>query len=327
MRIEMKETIMPKGCLINERRRNLITFIAGGICASAVSLVGSAYAETESIAGGRGTIEVQDFGAIKIHSFLSGPDGFCVNSHIVESVNTLVVFDSQLLDKYAILFADYIDGLVKPVDRIVLSHGHADHWSGMQVLAMRFPNAPIYALDGVGEGIYIRDEHMLALMRERFGSRVAQRPSFPIHVLHEGTMTVDGIDYALQCIVDAECELQLVALLPEHKVLFAFDLVFGKRDHVFVASNNFDHWLRVLDTLEQMEGYETIILGHGKSTDRTAIGATMSYLREAKISYEKNETSGGYAEHLKTYFRQHRHSNWVDLSANLLYLERKPDWL
>ena len=39
--------------------------------------------------------------------------------------------------------------LGKPVDRIILSHAHTDHWAGLQVLTERFPDARVFALDGI----------------------------------------------------------------------------------------------------------------------------------------------------------------------------------
>jgi glyoxylase-like metal-dependent hydrolase (beta-lactamase superfamily II) len=46
----------------------------------------------------------------------------------------VVIFDGQLLLLYADDVASYMQTLGKPVDRIILSHAHTDHWSGLQVL-------------------------------------------------------------------------------------------------------------------------------------------------------------------------------------------------
>jgi hypothetical protein len=44
--------------------------------------------------------------------------------------------------------------------------------------------------------------------------------------------------------------LQLAALLPEQKVLMAFDLVFSPNEHAFTGANHFDHWMIVLESLK-----------------------------------------------------------------------------
>jgi glyoxylase-like metal-dependent hydrolase (beta-lactamase superfamily II) len=42
------------------------------------------------------------------------------------------------MNVYADEAADYANRLDKPVDRIIVSHGHPDHWSGLEVLTARF---------------------------------------------------------------------------------------------------------------------------------------------------------------------------------------------
>jgi Metallo-beta-lactamase superfamily len=61
--------------------------------------------------------------------------------------NAVVIFDGQLLLPYANEVAPYVQTLGKPIDRTILSHAHTDHWGGLQVLAERFPDARVFALD------------------------------------------------------------------------------------------------------------------------------------------------------------------------------------
>jgi glyoxylase-like metal-dependent hydrolase (beta-lactamase superfamily II) len=101
--------------------------------------------------GSRGKICVSDHGDVKVHTYISPQDGLLTNTQIVEGPTKLIVFDGQFFLPYADEAATYIEGLAKPVDRIVLSHIHLDHWSGLPVLAKRFPDAPICGLEGVGD--------------------------------------------------------------------------------------------------------------------------------------------------------------------------------
>src|SRR6266481_6711011 len=93
--------------------------------------------------GRMGAILVSEFGPVKIHSYLSPADGFQVNSQMIEGSTAVVIFDGQLLLPYADEVASYVQTLGKPVDRIILSHAHTDHWSGLQVLTERFPDARV----------------------------------------------------------------------------------------------------------------------------------------------------------------------------------------
>src|ERR1700726_809369 len=111
---------------------------------------GGAPVTKDAAASGRmGAILVSQFGPIKIHSYLSPLDGFHVNTQMIEGPTAVVIFDGQLLLPYADEVASYVQWLGKPVDRIILSHAHTDHWSGLQLLTERFPDARVFALDGV----------------------------------------------------------------------------------------------------------------------------------------------------------------------------------
>jgi glyoxylase-like metal-dependent hydrolase (beta-lactamase superfamily II) len=72
---------------------------------------------------------------------------------MIEGPNAVVIFDGQLLLPYADEVASYVKTLRKPVDRIILSHAHTDHWGGLQVLSERFPDARVFALGGIADQV------------------------------------------------------------------------------------------------------------------------------------------------------------------------------
>src|ERR1700675_1854422 len=108
--------------------------------------------------GRMGAVLVSQFGPVKIHSYLSPADGFQVNTQMIEGPTAVVIFDGQLLLPYADEAASYVQTLGKPVDRIILSHAHTDHWSGLEVLTERFPDARVFALDGVADHSRVRGQ-------------------------------------------------------------------------------------------------------------------------------------------------------------------------
>jgi len=79
-----------------------------------------------------------------------------VNTQIVEGRSSVVIFDGQLLLPYAEEVASYVKTIGKSVHRFILSHGHSDHWSRLQVLRQRMPAAEVYAVADVAELIRLR---------------------------------------------------------------------------------------------------------------------------------------------------------------------------
>jgi hypothetical protein len=284
---------------------------------------GGARETRDAAASGRmGAILISQFGSVKIHSYLSPLDGFNVNTQVVEGPTAIVIFDGQLLLPYADEVASYVQTLGKPVDRIILSHAHTDHWSGLQVLTERFPDAGVFALDGVADQLRARGQARLDSFRPIYGDRIATKVTVPTETITEGVQRIDGITYDFKRFVDAESDLQLAALLPEQKVLMAFDLVFSPNEHAFTVVDHFDHWLIVLNQLDVLQGYDTITIGHDIPVRRSAIDSTIAYIKRAKEIHAVSADAKTYSESLRAAFPDRQLASMVDFSAKLLYAAR-----
>jgi glyoxylase-like metal-dependent hydrolase (beta-lactamase superfamily II) len=269
--------------------------------------------------GRAGAILVSQFGPVKIHSYLSPADGLQVNTQMIEGPNAVVIFDSQLLLPYAGEVASYVQTLGKPVDRIILSHAHTDHWGGLQVLTERFPETRVFALGGIADQIRAGGSARLDGLRRTYGDKAASKVTVPTETITEGLQRIDGVTYDFRRVVDAESDSQLAALLPEQKVILAFDLVFSPNQHVFTGGNHFDHWLIVLESLKALQGYDIIIIGHDTPVDRSAIDSTMTYIKRAKEIHAASADAKTYSENLKAAFPNRQLARFVDLSASYLY--------
>ena len=278
----------------------------------------------DAAASGRmGATLVSQFGPVKIHSYLSPLDGFHVNTQMIEGPTAVVIFDGQLLLPYADEVASYVQTLGKPVDRIILSHAHTDHWSGLQVLTERFPNARVFALDGIADQLRARGQARLDSFRPIYGDRIATKVTVPTEIIAEGVQRIDGITYDFKRFVDAESDLQLTAQLPEQKVLMAFDLVFSPTEHVFTVVDHFDHWMIVLEQLKALQGYDTITIGHDTPVHRSAIDSTITYVKRAKEIHAASADAKTYGESLRAAFPDRQLASMVDFSAKLLYAARR----
>jgi glyoxylase-like metal-dependent hydrolase (beta-lactamase superfamily II) len=281
----------------------------------------SGAAGTKDVAapGRMGAILVSQFGLVKIHSYLSPANGFQVNTQMIEGPTAVVIFDGQLLLPYADEVASYVETLGKPIDRIILSHAHTDHWSGLQVLTERFPDAHVFALDGIADQLRTRGPARLDSLRRVYGDKIATKVTVPTETITEGLQRIDGVTYDFKRFVDGESDLQLAALLLDQKVLMAFDLVFSPNQHAFTGANHFDHWMIVLESLKALQGYDTIIIGHDTPVSRSAIDSTMTYVKRAKEIHAASADAKTYSENLKAAFPDLQQVGFVDLSASYLY--------
>src|SRR5258708_6275855 len=171
----------------------LLPFVGLRPSAAAAQNSGAPPTKAASAPGRMGAILVNQFGPVKIHSYLSPSDGLQVNTQMIEGLNAVVIFDGQFLLPYADEVASYVQMLGKPVDRIILSHAHTDHWAGLQVLTQRFPDARVFALDGVANVLRARGLARLDSFRPIYGDRIATKLTTPTTTITQRLQRIHAI--------------------------------------------------------------------------------------------------------------------------------------
>jgi hypothetical protein len=77
--------------------------------------------------------------------------------------------------------------------------------------------------------------------------------------------------------------------------------------------------MQILDELRALPVYDVIFSGHAEPTDRSALDATIAYLKKGKATHATSKESHEYASRMKVAFPQRHHPGWIDISASLLY--------
>ena len=213
-----------------------------------------------------GRFSVLRQGNITIHSYLCPDDSEMVCSQIIETPNRLVLIDAQQFIPYATEVRTYMTRLNKPIDRVIITHSHPDHWMGLVV----FEDLPIYSLKETREEIATIGDYLVFVKRKQVEDMAQYHKVVPARLVAEGDMVIDGLRYTLTRIVDAEMSYMLAIELPDYKVLLAQDLVYN---HVYpcVGEKNakgeylFDGWIKTLREYQKKD-YVTVIPGHGEPT-------------------------------------------------------------
>lgn len=265
-----------------------------------------------------GTINTTELAGVRIHTYTSPEDGMLVNTQIIEGPTRLVVFDSQFFVPYAQEVVSYIKLLEKPVERIVISHSHPDHWAALEILARELPRVPIYALAEVQDFLATQGQAFLDTRRAAL-PKIGNQAVAPDHVLAEGRQVIDGVTYEFRKYFEGEADVQLVVLLPDQRVLLSFDLVFPGHLHAFTVAPFFGHWLDLLQELEHMDGYDHILVGHGPLSDRSAIVRTREFVQEASRIHQTASNPEEYAQQLIAAFPDRQQAFWSIFSSQLLY--------
>ncbi len=201
------------------------------------------------------TVTIFDFGETKIHAYTGPPAGN--GTYIIESANNLVLVDAQFLNPIAQEYRAYADELGKPIERIIITHEHPDHWMG---LGAAFTDVNVYTTAGV---------------KAILGARV------PIdNILPEGSEVIEGITFEYDVYTNLEAEEQVVIRLPDYGAIITGDLVYN--EHYLFLGPNLDDWKRVLTELNDLDGYDLVLPGHGLPTDSSIFANNIEHIETAQ---------------------------------------------
>ncbi len=218
-----------------------------------------------------GTITIVDKGAVRVHSYMAPDDSLNVTTQLIETPARVIAVDAQ----YALAYADevvaYAQGLGKPIDRLVITHAHPDHFHG----AARFGVA-VHALPAVRDQIAAQGDG-----QDPTGTLIPVADVTPTVEITPGTEVIDGVPFVFDAVSGGEAADELVIKLPEQRVLIAQDLVY-RDTHLFLGNNDIDGWQRAVGTLAADTSYDTILAGHGLPTGPEVYSELRSYLAAAR---------------------------------------------
>lgn len=200
--------------------------------------------------------------SMMVHS--ADADGFYANSYLFEGNNSWVLIDAQLTSADANRIVDLVKASGKPLESIIITHIHPDHYFGLETIGSAFPRAIIYSAEPS-----IREIAATALYWPEF-----KNPLVPIAA---GPCTFSGINFECLVMPDAESIAPLVLYLPEERTLIAGDHCLHNQ-HLWLAEGRLDAWLENLRTLRDRWPVETILPGHGSLGGIEILEATQNYL-------------------------------------------------
>lgn len=203
---------------------------------------------------------------------INRPGDASVNSYILEGRDSLVLIDGQRTGVEARQVTALARGLRKPVEAIVVSHEHPDHFGGLPVLADAFPEAPILASQVTADALARTAAPTLAFMTARFGSAMPATVPTPTRIVAGGDrLRLAGLDWAVNQL--GPCEAGGMTLLhqPESGVLFAADLV-GNQVTPWLVDGHSGAWVEELRAARaRYADVPTCLPGHGAAAPAAAL--------------------------------------------------------
>jgi glyoxylase-like metal-dependent hydrolase (beta-lactamase superfamily II) len=303
-----------------------ILLLAAGALALGCSLALAAPPIGTASMGGK--LILNDRGRAKIHTF--APTPLAATSHIIETAEGLVVIDAQQFVSGAKEVIAYVRSLNKPVRRLIISHGHPDHWLGLgewgDVPASSIPEVRNFVNGEDGSFIYRARKDGIPPYRA-LGAELSDRKGTIANELREGTEKIIGLDFVFEKVVDGEADVQLLIKLPELKTLIVQDLIFNNMHH-FIGQNRvaadalptFDGWIAAMRKIKnENPGTDLVLVGHGLPTGPAAIDETIIYLVKAREVFRIAKDGDELHRLMETAFPGLDGILYIDMSSRYLY--------
>jgi glyoxylase-like metal-dependent hydrolase (beta-lactamase superfamily II) len=202
-----------------------------------------------------------------------------VNAYLVETPGGVVVVDSTLTVSDARALRRQAEELDKPLQAVLITHAHPDHYGGSVVL-VDADEIPIVAGSGVDQVIRRDDEIKEQIIRPMFGEEWPRERRFPNQTLSDGeSVTFDGVPFTLMDLGPGESPHDSVWLAGDERLIaFAGDTAY-QHMHSYLADGYWEQWLANIGRLrtELAPGAE-LHFGHGDPTNTSPLDWQEGYI-------------------------------------------------
>lgn len=249
-----------------------------------------------------------------------------VNAYIFSDSKETILVDCLRSSKEARQLANLIESRHKPLSRILISHGHPDHYLGMGIISQAFPAAKIV----VASPEIKKDIAQFSAWMEQVGwleNEPAMKP--------KSAANPDGFDYEknisvldspllsfaggaeLQLKSDylpSECEHQTTIFCEELNAFLPGDFCYNDvHPWLAVEKNNIDYWKRQLDVFRSdfADKQPQIYPGHGPASSILVFDKMKKYIEDFESTVSASANRAEAMEKMKKLYPDHQQANFL----------------
>ena len=225
-----------------------------------------------------------------IHNYTSPPPG-PVNSWIIESINGVVVIDTQRQLSEGKNVLEEVKKINKPILGVIITHPHPDHINGAEALLNGTANVPIYSTHSTFDIMKNDKGGLIALSKKILGNDYSNQTVLSNNIVKSGkNITIDGLTYSFEDIGPGEAGDMTLIYLPSQKILFTGDVV-NNRMHPFLAEGRSSEWIKQIEYIMQNYSDAKILFpGHGQSgSAKSLLDEQLNYINTFRSLVEQQQ--------------------------------------
>jgi len=253
-----------------------------------------------------------------------------VNAYYFSDNESSILVDCLRNSEEAKSLADFIKSKNKPLTHILITHGHPDHYIGMNVMKNEFPNAKIVVTkpeikaDIIGFSTWMLGVGWLE-NEPTMKPKSTENPNGFDYENNIGILNAKEISLAegakLELNSDyqgAECEHLTTIYSKDLNAFFTGDFCYNKV-HIWLAvdKKNITYWKTQLDSFvtELTELNPTIYPGHGKETDISLFSEVKQYILDFEETIANSTSRAEAMTKMKALYPEHQQADFLLLNS------------
>jgi glyoxylase-like metal-dependent hydrolase (beta-lactamase superfamily II) len=231
------------------------------------------------------------YGPLTLRAHRSAEYSAAVNSWLLETGTEVALVDAQLVMPEAAKVVELLRATGKKLAWVWISHGHPDHYAGLEAIAAAFPGVPLYARPAtVDDGPAIMKQFE-APLQKFFPGEMATGP-VALTAYTQPTLKVGDVEVQIVDLQGGEHASTTMLVIPSQRVALTGDLVYN-RVHPWLNELDGHGVLAHLDMLEGRADIDRFFPGHGAPFDKAFIatyrGYVNDFLAEVPVALDSND--------------------------------------
>lgn len=247
-------------------------------------------------------------------------------STLITGETEAVLVDTQYLERDVEALIGRIEASGKRLTTIFITHGHFDHYFGLEMLLSRYPDARAVATPSVAayiaRGLSAERDSAAAF----FGGAALDNTVVP-EPLEDGVLRLDGAELRVIDLEQADISPTSMVHIPSINAVIAGDAVYNGVNPFLAASGPAD-WPKWVASVNQVAALNptTVIAGHkspARGNEASCVDETRDYLEKFIAYFETSADSRELVQRMKEHYPDHVNPSALVMSAVTAFKQKR----